>query len=108
MKDFQFNPSANHKVENFYFNFSVSQTPIFSVSASLEMSDDRVETNRNVNGKNDIFVSWPSFDISYLFNQNNTFSLFYGKRRGGTACTGGICYQVQKFNGLELRLNSRF
>ncbi len=108
MKDFQFNPSANHEVQNFYFNFSVSQTPTFSFSASLEMSDDRVETNRNVNGKNDIFVSWPSFDISYLFNQNNTFSLFYGKRRGGTACTGGICYQVQKFNGLELRLNSRF
>jgi len=34
--------------------------------------------------------------------------LFLGKRRGGLACTAGTCYQVQPFEGVELRLVSRF
>jgi len=34
--------------------------------------------------------------------------LFVGKRRGGLACTAGTCYQVQPFEGAELRLVSRF
>jgi hypothetical protein len=35
-------------------------------------------------------------------------SLFYGKRRGGLACTAGTCYKVEPFKGTELRLTARF
>ena len=35
-------------------------------------------------------------------------SLFYGKRRGGLACTAGTCYKVEPFKGAELRLTARF
>jgi hypothetical protein len=34
--------------------------------------------------------------------------MFAGKRRGGTACTSGTCYYVPDFEGLELRVLSRF
>ena len=35
-------------------------------------------------------------------------TLFYGKRRGGLACTAGTCYKVEPFKGTELRLTARF
>ena len=35
-------------------------------------------------------------------------ALTVGKRRGGPACTAGTCYEVQPFEGAELRVASRF
>jgi hypothetical protein len=35
-------------------------------------------------------------------------TLFIGRRRGGLSCTAGTCYEVQAFEGAELRLVSRF
>jgi hypothetical protein len=34
--------------------------------------------------------------------------LFAGERRGGPACTAGTCYVVAPFEGVEMRLTSRF
>jgi hypothetical protein len=38
----------------------------------------------------------------------NTISMFAGKRRGGPACTSGICYEVLDFEGIEIRLKTIF
>jgi len=35
-------------------------------------------------------------------------ALFFGKRRGGLACTAGTCYKVEPFKGAELRVTARF
>ena len=34
--------------------------------------------------------------------------LFFGKRRGGTACDHGFCIEVLDFEGMELRLETRW
>jgi hypothetical protein len=49
-----------------------------------------------------------SWNASAHISDGNEAVLFLGKRRGGLACTAGTCYQVQPFEGFELRLVSRF
>jgi hypothetical protein len=39
---------------------------------------------------------------------SHSIQLFLGERRGGPACTAGTCYEVQPFEGAELRILSRF
>lgn len=46
--------------------------------------------------------------IFYRINEKNSLTLFAGQRRGGPACSSGICYEVLDFEGVELRINSRF
>lgn len=102
------NPSQDYQAKNFLFALSASYGPKFSVGGVVELSNDRESTNRLINKKEDIFISWPALNLSYQYDQNNSVSLFYGKRREGNACTGGICYQVLSFNGIELKINTRF
>lgn len=47
--------------------------------------------------------SFPGFTCSYRINSKNNFQLFAGSRRGGPACTSGICYEVLDFKGVEIR-----
>jgi len=49
---------------------------------------------------------WAGGNISYQYNQKHNIILFYGKRRGGSACTGGVCFEVPPFEGLEIKINS--
>jgi hypothetical protein len=86
-----------------------SQGPKFSLSAIWELSTDpfltdipsTFETERGIR-------HWPGMEASYRINPSNTLSLFAGKRRGGPACTSGICYEVLDFEGVEIRLKTNF
>ena len=51
---------------------------------------------------------WTGTNIKYQINRKNTIQLFAGKRRGGPACNAGVCYEVPDFEGLEIRLTTRF
>jgi hypothetical protein len=51
---------------------------------------------------------WVGFNGKYKLNNTNTLILFAGKRRGGPACNSGVCYEVLDFEGVELRLTSRW
>jgi len=51
---------------------------------------------------------WIGFNGKYKLNYKNTLLLFAGQRRGGPACNSGVCYEVLDFEGVELRLTSRF
>jgi len=62
---------------------------------------------------NDAFVTdseklWLSGHLKYKLNQNHSLQLFAGERRGGPACSAGVCYEVLDFKGVELRWNARF
>ena len=98
----------DQNIKNAVISIFASQSSKFSIGSVVELSNDNRETDPDLKRKKEIFISWPSFNMSYQYNQHNTFSVFYGKRRGGNACSGGVCYQVLPFDGLELRLNSRF
>ncbi len=51
---------------------------------------------------------WIGMDTKYKIGRRNTIALFAGQRRGGPACTSGICYEVLDFTGVELRFTSKF
>jgi len=51
---------------------------------------------------------WIGVDTKYKINRSHTIALFAGQRRGGPACTSGICYDVLDFTGLEIRFTSKF
>ncbi len=49
---------------------------------------------------------WLGGNLAYQYSQVHLITLFLGKRRGGNACTSGICYEILPFEGMELRLTS--
>jgi hypothetical protein len=100
--------NLDQDIKNAVISIFASRSSKFSLGSVIEISNDNRETDPQLKRNKEVFISWPSFNMSYQYNQHNTFSVFYGKRRGGNACTGGVCYQVLPFEGLELRLNSRF
>ncbi len=95
--------SSVETIANQLYALSVTYAPDLAVTFNLERSNDPLEIN---DGKKEKF--WPSLSVGFQPDQNNSLNLFYGKRRGGNACTGGICYRVLPFEGLELQLTTRF
>ncbi|MCP4314145.1 MAG: hypothetical protein GY790_23075 [Bacteroidetes bacterium] len=83
-----------------------SKSPEFSLSIIWEASTDPYLADPSVAAGT--IRNWPGVEASYLINSTNTLSLFAGKRRGGPACTSGICYEVLDFEGVELRLKTKF
>jgi hypothetical protein len=53
-------------------------------------------------------LTFASGTVAARLGEHFNTSLFYGKRRGGLACTAGTCYKVEPFKGAELRLTARF
>ncbi|TRX66155.1 DUF6029 family protein [Carboxylicivirga sp. M1479] len=51
---------------------------------------------------------WLSGTVRYKLNNKHTVQVFAGERRGGPACSAGVCYEVLDFKGVELRWNARF
>jgi len=87
----------------------VTKSPGLSVSMLWEMSNDpflndRPDTPEIESG----YRHWPGIEASYRITPLSTLSLFAGKRRGGPACNSGICYEVLDFEGVELRLRTKF
>jgi len=87
----------------------VSQSPKLSLSLLWEVSTDPFLTDVPSTIEVESGVRhWPGVEASYRINAANTLSLFAGQRRGGPACTSGICYEVLDFEGIELRLKTKF
>ena len=102
-------PFTEGAIENWYGAVSVSHVPDLTVSAVFEASSDPILTdNPNTTARETDTRTWLGGNIRYQFNSSNTVSLFAGKRRGGPACTSGICYEILDFEGVELRLTTRF
>ncbi len=105
---YAFNPEANYSAQNNLIGLTLSRSPGFSAGIIVERSDDENVTSRNASFLFFDESYWPGLTFSYNYTQNTDFSLFYGKRRGGNACTGGICYEVQPFEGVEFRIGTLF
>ena len=52
--------------------------------------------------------NWTSFELQYNFLDNHFLRLFYGARRWGLNCAGGVCALQPAFEGLEIQLVSSF
>jgi len=90
------------KVYNYVLIAGLSHSPKTSFSLVVEMSDDPQLADMNPQR------FWFGADFSYKIDMHNTLSVFAGQRRGGPACTSGICYEVLDFEGVELRFKSKF
>jgi hypothetical protein len=86
-----------------------SKSPGLAMSVVWEMSNDPFLNDRpDTPDLETGFRHWPGVEASYKINPTNTLSLFAGKRRGGPACTSGICYEVLDFEGVEIRFKTKF
>jgi hypothetical protein len=54
------------------------------------------------------FLDLVSGVIGARLSPQNEATFTFGRQRGGRACTAGTCYEVQPFEGVELRVVSRF
>lgn len=89
-------------VNNYVIIAGLSHSPKYSISLVVELSDDPRLTDGDPNR------IWLGGNASFKLDKHNTLSIFAGQRRGGPACTSGICYEVLDFQGVELRLKSKF
>lgn len=103
-------PFDPNRSENYYASVSVSVIPDFVVSCVFEASSDPQLTD-NPNTFPEIETdlrTWYGGNIRYKINSSHTVHVFAGQRRGGPACTSGICYEILDFEGVELRFSTRF
>ncbi len=99
-----------NKTENIFASVAYGFSNQFSVSAVFESTTDPTLTD-NPNTFPELETdtrTWLGFNSLYRVNTSNSVALFVGKRRGGPACTSGICYEILDFEGAELRLTTRF
>ncbi len=95
--------STLETIMNYLFSYTIAKARKFSLTAQIESSADPIvlEEGKTIN-------IYPAGVVSYHFDKRNKLTVFAGKRRGGPACTSGVCYDVLDFEGIELRLNTRF
>ena len=95
-------------VKNAAATLSVTRAPDLSVGIVWEMTNeaDRERLTADQAEPNTFSKNWLAFTAGYQVNRNHFISLFYGTRRGGPACTSGICYDVLDFEGFEMRLST--
>lgn len=98
-----------HEVKNYVATATVSKAPRLSVGVIWERSSDPLQTdNPRTAAAETKPRHWLGYTLGYQFRNHYLINLFYGKRRGGPACTSGICYEVLDFEGLEVRANFTF
>jgi hypothetical protein len=83
---------------NQFFNVSFTFFSKYSAGFRYELTTNKFETGGRKN--------WFVFEGGVRFESNHTFILSYGRERGGTVCSNGICRQVLPFDGLRITLNT--
>lgn len=89
--------------QNIYAGLILSKSHKFSAALVWEFSNDSKFVDLAGTDKVESSQHYPGVNLLYRPNRKNTLQLFAGKRRGGPACTSGICYEVLDFKGVELK-----
>jgi hypothetical protein len=106
-KTFEFAPNRK-KYKDFYGSVSYSRSPKFAIALIGQRTGDPFETDDYKTFQVETKAkSLFSININYQLTSEHEMFIFYGKRRGGWACTAGTCYEVLAFEGFEIRLLSR-
>jgi len=95
--------SETEVFQNWYTGFIVNYSTKFSAALVWEFTNDSKFADLPDTEEIETKQHFPGINLSYKPNRKNTIQLFVGKRRGGPACTSGICYEVLDFEGVELR-----
>lgn len=101
--------ATTEHVKNYVAALTISRAPRISFgvlwerSTDLQLADNPQTARLETKPRN-----WLGGSVGYKLNDRHFFNTFFGKRRGGPACTAGICYDVLDFEGLEVRWTSTF
>jgi hypothetical protein len=96
------------QVQNYYAGLAVNKSAKFSSNLVWEYTNDLSVADIPSTEKTEKNRHYLSISLSYKIKSKNTVQIFAGQRRGGPACSSGICYEVLDFKGLELRYATRF
>ena len=94
--------------QNYYLGVIGSKSSRYSAALVWEFTNDEYLADRSSTSRIEKSRQYWSVNFSYKPNSRNTIQFFAGTRRGGPACTSGVCYEVLDFKGLELRWATRF
>ncbi len=87
----------NERFFNQYFMFAITFYSKLTLGFRCELTTNKFETGNRKN--------WFLFEGGFRFEENNLI-ISYGKERGGTVCSNGICRQVLPFDGFRLSLTT--
>ena len=94
--------------QNIYAGLIFNKSTNFSAAIIWEFTNDSKVADIPSTAEVEETRHYPGINLLYRPNRKNTIQLFAGERRGGPACTSGICYEVLDFKGLELRWTTKF
>lgn len=98
------NIDNENNVDGKYWNMlgllAFSRSPFMTLSA-------RYEHTTKARSEKSTKSNWFSATLNLKVGQHHDIILTAGSRPGGLVCSGGICFQVPEFEGLELRWNAR-
>ncbi len=93
---------------NSYVGLTYAHSAKLSLTADIEHSNDQLIRDNPSTQAVETSRLFPGFYLNYELGKKRRLQLFAGERRGGPACTGGICYEVLDFKGVELKYSARF
>ena len=93
---------------NFYNGLRIKPGDKLMLAAIWEFTTDPAVADKVSTTETESRRHFLALQGQYRLLDNHTLQLFVGERRGGPACTGGICYEVLDFKGVEFRLTSKF
>jgi hypothetical protein len=91
------------KASNMLLSLAYNVSSKFTGSLLTEYSSDNTIVDSGKDNK-----IWMGANFKFKPDFKNTFLLFAGTRRGGPACTSGVCYEILDFEGIEVRYTRRF
>ncbi len=93
--------NLNGKYWNMLGLLAFSRSPFMTLSAQFEHTT-------NPPSENSKKTNWFSGTLNLKVGQHHDVILTAGSRPAGLVCSGGICFQVPEFEGVEVRWNARF
>lgn len=91
------------KANNQFYSLGINYKSKLNVNLQIETTTDPF-----LQENDDTRTIYPGINVKYQINPKNSILAFGGRRRGGPACSAGVCYEILDFEGFELRWNTRF
>lgn len=78
------------------------RSPKLSIGVVGEMQSREVTPGRIIR------KTWKFVQFGYKLGEHTNLSLLFGSRQAGNICIGGVCRYEPEFNGIELKMLTRF
>jgi hypothetical protein len=86
---------SKRKFYNQLFTLSYSHLSFGSITYLIELTRDQLAPRKN----------WQGIQLDMNSFQHMEISVFYGRRREGKICAGGVCVYKPEFSGIEMTMN---